>query len=143
MEKVPVTAAGGVLFRKTDGQLQVLLIFRRGVWDIPKGKVEGEESIVECARREVSEEVGIPLPEVSEKLIKTYHEYEEKGKYIGKTTHWFAMPMTTDHELNPQQAEGITGLRWTSLVEAKKQVGYENLRSVLSSFEEWITENPL
>ncbi|MDX1637011.1 MAG: NUDIX hydrolase [Balneolaceae bacterium] len=135
MKIVPITAAGGVLFRQGAGETEVLLIFRRGVWDLPKGKLEGEESIVECAQREVSEEVGAPWPEVTAKLTKTYHEYEEDGRQIGKTTHWYAMQIPRDHELKPEGDEGITKLEWMPISAAIENVGFENLRDVLTVLE--------
>ncbi|MDZ7689725.1 MAG: NUDIX domain-containing protein [Balneolaceae bacterium] len=140
MELIPVTAAGGVLYQIKNDRTLVLLILRRGKWDIPKGKIEGEESLLECARREVSEEVGIPLPDISDKLIKTYHEYEEEGKYIGKTTHWYAMQTPVSEEFSPEKEEDISDVAWVPLSEAKEKVGYENLRTVLQAFEDWIRE---
>lgn len=139
MEIIPVTAAGGVLFKKVEGGPQVLLIFRRGVWDLPKGKVEGEESIRECAQREVSEEVGCPLPGILQKLTTTYHEYDENGEHIGKTTHWYAMQISAEMNdgFTPEKKEDITDVAWIPLDEAREKVGFENLRSVLTNFEEW------
>lgn len=135
-----LTAAGGVLFRegKNQGMPEVLLIFRRGVWDLPKGKIEKGESIEECALREVSEEVGSGLPHIHTRLEDTYHEYAEDGRHIGKTTHWFAMELSNDDtDLKPEGEEGIEKLEWIPLSTAIQQVGYENLKVVLKSFAEW------
>ncbi|MDR8392077.1 NUDIX domain-containing protein [Aliifodinibius sp. S!AR15-10] len=137
MQIVPVTAAGGVLYKVENDSILVLLIYRRGVWDLPKGKLEGEESIKECAQREVSEEVGCRLPEIRQKLITTYHEYEEAEEYIGKTTHWYAMEAGKEEDLEPETEEDITKLAWFPLEEAIEKVGYQNLREVLGSFENW------
>ena len=46
--------AGGGLVKNKAGD--VLLIFRRGKWDLPKGKLDDNESLLECAVREVKEE---------------------------------------------------------------------------------------
>ena len=55
-----VEAAGGYVVRRTPkGNLKVLTIFRRGLWDLPKGKLDPGESPEKGAVREVSEEVGI------------------------------------------------------------------------------------
>lgn len=137
---MPVTAAGGVLFRNREEDTRVLLIFRRGVWDLPKGKREDEESIPECARREVSEEVNCPPPDVAAKLTTTYHEYEENGERLGKTTHWFAMKTDQQTGFEPQKDEGIMKVSWFPLEEAKQKVGYENLKEVLAVFDDWLAK---
>lgn len=135
-----ITAAGGVLFRQGSGKSdkEVLLIFRRGVWDLPKGKQEENESIEECAVREVAEEIGISnSPEIICPLIQTYHEYEQDGLFFGKTTHWFAMQLTSEAEsFSPEEKEGIKKAEWYSVDEAKEKVGYNNLLDVLKALAE-------
>lgn len=139
MEKV--TAAGGVVFREAEGEqhnAEILLMFRRGVWDLPKGKMEENESIAECARREVSEEIGSSLPEIRGKLGTTYHEYAEDGRQIGKTTHWYAMSLSNNRQgLKPETEEGIEKLEWTPFSKAREKVGYQNLVEMLDEFEFW------
>lgn len=132
----PVLAAGGVVFRisKNKPVPEVLMIFRNGVWDLPKGKLEDHESIPMCAVREVSEEVGSSLPAIVRKLGTTYHEYIEKNKTMGKTTHWYSMIFTKNEELTPQKAEGIEQIEWMSLTQATNVAGFENLKDILRKF---------
>ena len=135
----PVTAAGGVAFKNTDhSEPSVLLIFRRGVWDLPKGKLEDGETVKECAVREVAEEVGVSvLPEIIFELPETYHEYEQEGIHYGKTTYWFGMRFPDDGEIvfTPQAEEGIDKVNWIPFEKAQTLVGYENLVEVLKAFE--------
>ncbi|NIT60885.1 MAG: NUDIX domain-containing protein [Aliifodinibius sp.] len=135
----PVTAAGGVVFKSENNiHPSVLLIFRRGVWDLPKGKLEEGETIKECSVREVAEEVGVSvLPEIVFQLPETYHEYQQGGIHYGKTTHWFGMqfPDDSDLTLTPQTEEDIQKVSWISLRKAQTLVGYENLVEVLKAFE--------
>ena len=51
-----IEAAGGLVYNAKD---QLLMIFRNGKWDLPKGKLEVGENIEQCAMREVEEECGI------------------------------------------------------------------------------------
>lgn len=135
----PVTAAGGVVFNKENNSPLILMIFRRGVWDLPKGKLEQGETIKECSVREVSEEVGVTvLPEIAFELPETYHEYEQGGVHYGKTTHWYAMqfPDNSEPTFTPQTEEDIEKVSWVSLEKAKKLVGYQNLSDVLDAFEQ-------
>ncbi|WP_138430648.1 NUDIX hydrolase [Fodinibius saliphilus] len=138
-----VTAAGGVVFRTVaQDALQVILIYRRGVWDLPKGKNEEGETIEECAVREVAEEIGLSgLPDIVGVLQNTYHEYQQNNIRYGKTTHWFAMQYKEweKEKLVPQSEEGIEKVEWASVEEAIDRVGYKNLVDVLESFSSWVS----
>ncbi len=46
----PIIAAGGIVVNPNK---EILWIFRRGFWDLPKGKLDPNESIEACAIREV------------------------------------------------------------------------------------------
>lgn len=135
-----ITAAGGVLFRLNETALtpEILLIYRRGVWDLPKGKLEEGESIKECALREVSEEVGLAKkPEMGPFLVQTNHKYKQEGTAFSKETHWFAMSLSeVVTKFYPEEKEGIEKVAWYPLEEAKKKVGYNNLVKVLNVLEE-------
>ncbi len=130
-----VTAAGGVLYRKEAANFEVLLIYRNGVWDLPKGKLEEGESIESCARREVAEEVGISLPDIELPLVQTNHTYQENGTHIIKTTHWFRMLAGGRENFTPEKSEGIEAVEWMPLDIAEQKVGYENLKDVLQAFK--------
>ena len=67
-----VEAAGGLVFNKDGG---ILMIFRNGKWDLPKGKLEIGESVEECAIREVQEECGVSGLIIENKIKDTYHTY--------------------------------------------------------------------
>ncbi|PTX20364.1 ADP-ribose pyrophosphatase YjhB (NUDIX family) [Pontibacter mucosus] len=102
-----VRAAGGLVIK--DGK--ILMIYRLGVWDLPKGKLEKKEKVREGAVREVEEECNIKV-EVVEKLPKTWHSYAFKGKKILKKTSWFLMECTDDSLIKPQAEEFIEEVRW-------------------------------
>jgi 8-oxo-dGTP pyrophosphatase MutT (NUDIX family) len=104
-----VTAAGGVVRNE---QENVLMIFRRGKWDLPKGKLDKGESIEDCAIREVEEETGIRDTALAGTLMTTFHVYDEFGKHILKETHWFNMKSPGIQTLVPQEAEQISASEW-------------------------------
>ncbi len=128
---INVQAAGGAVQQEKNGERHALLIFRNGVWDLPKGKKEAGESIEACARREVAEETGIALPAIERFLTKTYHQYKRNGKLYHKETHWFAMQSAGNALFTPEKEEGITKIQWVEVTEAMEKVGYDNLREVL------------
>ncbi len=132
-------AAGGYVVRRTPkGNLKVLTIFRRGVWDLPKGKLEPGETPEKGAIREVSEEVGIKKKSLTllQPLGISLHGYilPRKRRFAVKTTHWYAME-TTETEFIPQKKEGIEAVDWMSWKKAKKQLGYESLRRHMAAID--------
>jgi len=112
-----VPAAGGLV--KND-QGEILFIFRRGKWDLPKGKVEkncelritNDEFIRIESVREVKEETGLMEVEIIRQLESTYHIYQERGEWILKETVWFEMLAKGDQKTEPQTEEEITEVRW-------------------------------
>lgn len=104
-----VDAAGGLVSNEFG---QYLLIFRNGMWDLPKGKREEGESTAENAVREVMEECGIPAPELGELICVTDHTYHRGGQFVLKHTYWYSMSVRSDVVTKPQTEEGITQTAW-------------------------------
>ena len=104
-----ITAGGGVV-RNRKGQY--LLILRHGLWDLPKGKLEPDESIEECALREVCEETGLHDLILEEPVCITHHTYMLSGEKILKHTHWYMMHDDREEPLLPQTEEDITQAEW-------------------------------
>ena len=112
-----VEAGGGLVVNQKN---EVLFIFRRGKWDLPKGKLEKKEKVKEGAIREVEEECGITNPVIREELITTMHKFKNKGRECIKKTHWFIMDYAGNEELVPQLEEDITKVRWMDVYKFDK-----------------------
>lgn len=130
----PVTAAGGYVACSLPDDVALLLIFRRGVWDLPKGKQDPDEDVERCARREVREEVGIERLEVLRPLGATQHAYPDADHYAVKTTHWFLM-RTPERSFHPERPEGIQRVHWARWTVARRHIGYDNLRHHMRQVE--------
>lgn len=122
-----VIAGGGYVIRPGETEPSVLLIFRRGVWDLPKGKLDPGETIEACALREVQEEVGIRELTMTQPLGTTLHTYREKGYFRIKTTYWYQMA-TPETNFTPQAEEDIEAVTWMPWSKAVAQIGYDTLR---------------
>jgi 8-oxo-dGTP pyrophosphatase MutT (NUDIX family) len=125
-----IKAAGGLVKNEKD---EILMIFRRGKWDLPKGKLDEGETIEECAKREVQEETGLQQIEIIKPLDITYHTYTQFGKAILKESHWYAMKNTGNEKLIPQTEEDITEITWAKKEDAQKYVSntFPSLTKVL------------
>ena len=105
-----IIQAGGGLVENEKGE--VLFMYRRGKWDLPKGKLDPGESLEDCAIREVKEETGIRKLELQRFLMVTEHNYQERGSRFLKETHWWLMKADSNQPLIPQAEEEITELKW-------------------------------
>ena len=112
-----VTAGGGVVTNKKD---EILFIFRRNKWDLPKGKMDKGETIKDTALREVMEETGIDSLKIIDFKTITYHIFKKGKEFRLKETHWFNMKSNYDGEFNPESSEGITKVVWKTKKKAKK-----------------------
>ena len=103
--------AGSIVINQNQ---EMLLIYRKGKWDFPKGKLEKEEKTKEGALRETAEETGLNLKQLKVKspLMKTTHL--KRGKKI--KTQWYVISYTGClNSFVPQKKEGIIACTWVSL----------------------------
>lgn len=106
-----VQAGGGVVY---NSKKEILFIFRRGKWDLPKGKLDKGETLEECALREVEEETGVQGLTSQGLVVSTWHIYKERGSNLVKYTEWYRMTTNDDRRLKPQVEEDIMEARWVS-----------------------------
>ena len=128
-----IEAAGGMV---NDGEDNILFIFRRGSWDLPKGKIDKGEKKKEAAIREVEEETGITNITIGKKIKTTRHTYKTKnGKRAIKKTYWYEM-VTSNQQLIPQKEEDITKAEWIPLSEVQNLKGnvFKNINEVTEAY---------
>ena len=127
-----IDAGGGVTYSEKG---ELLMIFRRGKWDLPKGKLDEGETIEECAVREVTEETGLENIALHEKVGSTYHIYEQNKEHLLKRTAWYKMTGSSAQQLKPQKSENILEARWVKEHELAPLAAksYEAIREILQS----------
>lgn len=125
-------AAGGLIVNERG---EVLLMFRRGKWDLPKGKMEADETPEMTAIREVKEETGLHHIHIENKLTDTWHAYRLSGKDIMKQTHWYKMQFSGAELTIPQIEEDILDIQWIKPENISKYMrySYPNLKTVFES----------
>jgi len=124
-----IDAAGGLVRNENN---EYLLIHRKGKWDLPKGKLDDDETPEQGALREVEEECGAGDLKIGAELASTYHIYEQGGVRILKRTYWFDM-ISAQRHFTPQAEEDIEKAEW---VELSKDIlnaldTYPNIRLIL------------
>lgn len=130
-----IKAAGGLVVNDAG---ELLFIFRRGKWDLPKGKLDEGETLEACAVREIQEETGLQEVTLNKHLVNTWHTYDESGHHILKETSWYLLSAPKRQVLTPQTIEQITQIEWAkpsglekyvsntfpAIVDVLKEAGY-------------------
>lgn len=115
-----IKSSGGLVYNKNH---HLLLIFKRGSWDLPKGRVENKENIELNALREVEEETGLSASKlkIEGRLPSTWHTTSHGLNYYLKKTQWYIMQYSGSEEdaFCPQVEEGIIECRWVHLSKLK------------------------
>ena len=126
-----VEAAGGVVWRRRHGTVEVLLVHRPKYddWSLPKGKLEPGETFEQAAEREVQEETGLRCrrgPELDES-----HYVDAKGR-PKIVRYWMMQVVDGAFEHNDE----VDAVRWLPTAEAAEELTYPRDRPVLDSFEQ-------
>ena len=127
-------SCGAVIWRRTPEGHQYLLA-QHGAqhWSFPKGHIEGRETEVETAQREIQEETGLTVKiDTGFRQVVTY--YPKPG--VIKDVIFFIAQPTGGHE-HAQEKE-IRQLGWFSFQDAKPLVTFATDVEVLKSAEEYI-----
>ena len=111
-----IESAGGLVY---NDNYHILLIFKRGKWDLPKGRLASKRaSHVKTALREVNEETGLDQKKlvVEGKIVSTWHSTRYKKTNYLKKTHWYLMHYNgSDADVSPEFSEGIIECRWVHI----------------------------
>ncbi len=126
-----IKAAGGIVSKKD----KILMIYRLGKWDFPKGKFDKGETPEDCAKREVEEECNVKV-KLGAHICNTWHTYTQNRRSILKKTYWYAMESVNDNGMKPQVEEGIDEIRWLSESDAKTALinSYPSMRYLFKQY---------
>ena len=128
-------SCGAIVYRKYHGNTEILLIkhVNSGHWSFPKGHVEGDETEVETAKREILEETGIEV-----NLDPTFREtvsYSPKKDTQKIVVYFIAKAKNTDYV--PQEDE-IAEIKWVEIDRAGSVLAYDNDRSIVNKAKKFI-----
>lgn len=124
-------SAGGVVLRRIDGEIHVLVIrdpYRN--WGLPKGHLEDGEDSREAALREVREETGLDELTLGPELGTIDWHFRLDGRLVHKFCDFFLMASPAGRA-EPEVSEGISEVAWVPLGEASRRVTYGNARWVV------------
>jgi 8-oxo-dGTP diphosphatase len=124
-----VRAAGGVVWRRTGDELEVLLVHRPRYndWSLPKGKLDAGETHEDAARREVAEETGFAVELGDELASARYRDNRSRRK----TVRYWAMTVTAGEFVANHETDEV---RWLALDRARDWLTYAHDVLIVESF---------
>lgn len=131
-------SCGAVVFTMRGGQpLYVLVQEQSGAYSLPKGHMEGDETEIETARREIFEETGLRPGFLSGfRLQEEYHLSEKPG--VRKRVTYFLAEFQNE-PLIPREGE-IRAIRLLPYEQALALFKHENTRRILTAAHEFLTK---
>ena len=122
-----IQAAGGLVIRRQDGELQIAIVHRpvHQDWSYPKGKLEEGETLEEAAQREVFEETGFIC-----RLLRFigHTDYIDRKGRPKVVAYWLMAADAGAFAVN----EEVDELRWLPLTGADQLLSYERDRELLA-----------
>jgi len=134
-------SAGGVVYRKGDGEIETVLCGRDNPvrWSLAKGTPDPGETMEETALREVREETGLEV-EIEEPIqsIDYWFVDRESDVRYHKTVHFYLMN-TVGGDTNQHDPE-FDVVQWFACDEALQTLAYTNEVDVLRKALELISQ---
>ncbi|NIZ92455.1 NUDIX hydrolase [Kineococcus rubinsiae] len=142
---VQETSSGGLVVDTSTGTPRAAVICRvnragRHEWCLPKGHLEGAETLEEAAVREIEEETGI-RGRVVEPLGSIDYWFSAEGRRIHKVVHLFLLLATGGHLTveNDPDAEAVD-VAWIPLPELDTRLAFPNERRVAEAASHRLSE---
>ncbi|MGH9064229.1 MAG: NUDIX hydrolase [Acidimicrobiales bacterium] len=127
-------AAGGAVWRRSGGTIEVLLVHRpsHDDWSLPKGKADPGEDDLACALREVEEETAVRGRAGPELATVRYLDRDGRRKVV---RYWAMEPASAGvHEPDDE----IDEVSWLPLGAALRRMTYQADRAVLEALVGWL-----
>lgn len=131
-------SCGAIVYRRFHGNIQILLIkhINSGHWSFPKGHVEGNETELETARREIKEETGLDV--ILDQTFRETVSYSPKRDTQKVVVYFLALARRFNFV--PQEDE-IAEIRWVDISRATQMLTYENDKTIVNKARAAIKQN--
>lgn len=116
-------SAGGIVYRKKGNHIEILMLAWKNArgdmeYVLPKWHMEDDETAMETALREISEETGLKIDDLE--VIKFMNKisysfvatYLDDAPTINKDVYLFLVKYTGKHEPRPRKEERFIGYKW-------------------------------
>ena len=132
-------SCGAIVYRRFHGNIEILLIkhINSGHWSFPKGHVEGDETELETARREIKEETGLDVEGAKGGYLFSYmrENPKERDNYF-VDIYRYEMDITeADVRLQEEETDGYMFATVEQIKEFAEQGVFLHYDSIKQAFE--------
>ena len=125
-------AAGGVVYRRRNRRVEVVLVSRTRsrLWALPKGRPESGETLEQAALREVAEETGLEVAIVDEVGSDRY-SFNHPSQHVRvhkRVQHYLMEPRGGDLSLHDGEYDVV---RWLDVNEACRLLTFPSQRAIV------------
>ena len=130
-------SCGAVVFRKSHGNVEILLIkhLNGGYWSFPKGHVEAGETEEQTAEREVKEETNIDI--IIDNSFREVVTYSPKKDTMKDVIYFLARAKSYDTLPRPGE---IAQVKWVEIDLAHSVLTYDNDKQLINKAKPIIKE---
>jgi 8-oxo-dGTP pyrophosphatase MutT (NUDIX family) len=135
-------SAGGVLYRRGAEGVEIVLVSRNGdgLYALPKGTPDGEETLEQTAEREVREETGLEARVVGRLGDVRYWYTEPDGTRVNKIVHYYLMePLGGSVDDHDHEFDRVG---WYHLSEAERLLTHRNQLHILHKAADAVASMP-
>lgn len=130
-EVVRETTAGGIVFRRKNNEVQILLTQdAKDRWTIAKGHVEEGEVTRETAEREIQEETGLKDMRVMDWLGKINFRYRRQNSLVLMTMHVYLVHALGETD-KLKKEDWMNGIGWFNVADALDKIEYEDIGKLI------------
>jgi len=111
-EHKKVLSCGGVVWRRYEGRLQLLLVKQfshQDRWGVPKGHIQKGETLEQCALREIKEETGVDVKLDKCRLPEVVVSYRDEVKTV---VTWLAEVVGSQEPHHDDACSEVVDARW-------------------------------
>ena len=118
----------------------LLLLYRAGHWDFPKGKLETGESKHDAAIRELKEETGLSAPIFSgfEYSFSYYFKDYRNDERAYKTVYFYLGKANVKNIILSHEHQDYL---WLPYAQAREKLTYDNAKTLLDKAHEFLEKN--
>jgi len=138
MTKIKLTSAGVIVYRmNTNNKREYLIVCHHngGHWDMPKGKVEAEETLLQAALRELAEETGITNVTIDPDFQAScsFDMRNSDDNEVHKTVFFFLGHIADDKPVI--LSDEHTDYAWATIEQCFTQLTYLNAQQIIAAAE--------